>query len=64
MTNLWEEDKVFLNCEGVKEHIMLGTQTQAAAHTRYITSDVVAVHQGGATGGWEKTYTWKQMVTK
>ncbi len=56
---LCEEEQVFSDGEVVEEHVVLRTQTQAAADQSHIMTDVVTVNVRTATAGREKAWEWR-----
>ena len=45
------EEQVLPDCEVVKQHVVLGTEAQAAADQSHVLTDVVTVDVGPAAGG-------------
>ena len=52
---LCEEKQVLSDCEVIKQYVVLGTESQAAADQSHVLTDVVTVDVGPATGGRKKT---------
>ena len=47
---------MFLNGHGIKEYIMLRTETQAFSHHLYVSPDVISVNVGSATARGKEPY--------
>lgn len=56
---LCEEEQVFSDGEVVEEHVVLRTQTQAAADQSHVLTYVVTANVRTAAAGREKAWEWR-----
>ena len=46
---------MFIHCQSVKEHVVLGTDSKVLSHGVYLINHTVTIDHHRATGGWEES---------